>query len=112
MSKALDVSIDQLQRLAARQLRLSVPVLCGVEGCGRPHRALNLCTAHYLRLYKWRKKTGVKFEYPFDDVQSVVLEPSFKKSLSNCVVAHCHGKHLSRGLCRKHYQHWWRLNRG
>jgi hypothetical protein len=112
MSKASAVSVDMLQKIAARQVRSHVPQFCGVEGCGRPHRALNLCVAHYLRLHKHRKKIGLKFEYPFDDVVSVVQEPSFRKSLSDCQVAHCHGKYVSRGLCRKHYQHWWRLNRG
>lgn len=115
MGKAVDVSIEALQLIAARQDRMNVPDWCGVEGCARPHRALNLCMAHYLRLYKFRRSNVLEFQYPHVNVDAFVL-PAVGKGLqvedSKCRVPDCGNAFIGRGLCRKHYQVWYRGQRG
>jgi hypothetical protein len=112
---ATDVSMEELIRLARRFEKFHLPEWCAVEGCVRPHRTMNLCTAHYLRLWKYRQKNPIDFGgYPYADVDSAV-QPVKGRGISmqeyRCHVEGCGRKHVGRGLCRKHYQIWWRKNR-
>ena len=105
MIKAVTVDPTVLIGLASRQLRDNVPTVCGVEDCGRPHRALNLCTAHYLRLWKIRKNGSLKFDSAYEDVSQYE-----SATATACNVPGCGGELVGRGLCRKHYQRVWRAN--
>lgn len=61
--------------------------ICSVEGCGKPHKALGYCVAHYKRF----KRNG--------STQKVKIR-------GTCSVDGCDQKHFGRGFCSKHWKRW------
>lgn len=117
---AVACTMEHLIQVAARQDKKNLPQYCGVNNCARPHRTMNLCLAHYMRLWKYRQKHPVDFgNYPFPDLNAIVKDAKgrddrrgLRLSERRCHVADCKNRHVGRGLCRKHYQVWWKANRG
>lgn len=111
MARVVPVAPEVLVWIAERQVKGATPEYCGVDNCAREHRAMNLCAAHYLKFWKWRQQNPyVLPEYPFPDIEKYVQPISGRgKTLDGykCHVPGCLGKHVGRGLCRKHYQYWW-----
>ena len=105
--RACPTTPQELVEVVKRVNRLRVPEFCGVESCARPHRASNLCQAHYQRYWKWaRLNPQPKDEYPFERVVpalSVVSDGSVLCSHKGCV-----REFDARGLCRKHYLMWYK----
>lgn len=62
--------------------------ICGIDGCGKPHRARGWCTKHWKR---WRVHGDPLYEHP-------PFEPK------PCMIADCAEPHYARGWCREHYQ--------
>lgn len=63
--------------------------LCKVDGCGRKHKGLGYCNAHYLRTLRGTPLTP--------DVA-----PPYPKG-RQCSVEGCGKKHIARGYCDTHY---------
>lgn len=111
MARVTPVAPEVLAVIAERQVKGATPEYCGVDSCARPHRTMNMCAAHYLQFWKWRQRNSyVLPEYPFADISRFVQPVTGRGKTLNEYKFHvpgCIGKHVGRGLCRKHYQQWW-----
>jgi hypothetical protein len=111
--RASDCTISDLIEAAQKVNRKKLPDYCGIENCGRPYRALNLCWTHYIRLYKWRKATNWQPpKYEFFDVEPYVqpFKGLYEIDVRElyCHVPDCKGEYQARGLCKSHYLMWWK----
>jgi hypothetical protein len=67
---------------------------CGIEGCGKKHRARGLCNMHYLQA----RRAGEDANLPHD---------VFGYHDKVCVIEDCEKKHVALGYCR---YHWYRFH--
>lgn len=76
---------------------------CSVDGCERPHAARGYCDSHYAR---WRATGSAGL--PFFGQRRSRLTDGRTGVVAECLVADCSRQVLARGLCRAHYQRWWK----
>ena len=66
--------------------------------CGKPIKAKNLCSKHYLADYRQRKLQGLIKKTPID----LVIEATYSNG-PVCGVPKCGDKSRAKSLCTKHY---------
>jgi hypothetical protein len=111
--KASDCTIEELIAVAEKVDRLKTPEFCGINNCGRTYRALNLCWAHYIRLYKWRKLNAwTPPVYSYKDLDAYVqpFKGLYEVDVRElyCHVPGCGKDYHARGLCNSHYLMWYK----
>lgn len=79
--------------------------VCGIPGCGAPHRTANLCVKHYSQLCRWRKKNNQPRIRQDFSAAVAAARPAHTddEPPTGCLVDGCGKKLQARGLCRKHY---------
>lgn len=110
---ASPATIQQLLDVAEMVNRKNPPAYCGLDTCARPRVGLNLCRAHYLQLWKWKKKQGITERQPYNFADlSHLVQPKKGIAITSkamfCRVDRCNQNHHARGFCRIHYLDWWR----
>lgn len=91
--------------------------ICGIDGCGRPHKAHGRCNAHYL---EWRKARATPDACSFPDCnlpqdsrgycgsharqvrKGNGLRPLQAYRTQGCSAEGCEGEHVGLGLCNRH----------
>ena len=101
-----------LLKIAKPLVRGTEPELCQVKTCTNPHRATNLCLAHYNQLYRYRQATEFKrIRQDYSDIAQYV-QPVKGSQLTmterHCHYPECQREYFARGLCRFHNKRWLR----
>lgn len=114
---ASPATIDQILAVARMVDRKNPPAYCGLENCARERVGLNLCRAHYLQLWKWKKAEGItgRTPYAFQDLRALAQPFKGNTRLTPkemfCRVDGCQRDYQARGFCGTHYLAWYRLER-
>jgi hypothetical protein len=113
MAKAPACTITTILLTVKRVDRKDPPKFCGIPNCVRTHSALNLCWAHYMKFYKWRKANDWTLpEYDYHDLSAFVQPHKGIWEIDvrdlHCHVPDCDKEYLARGFCRPHYLMWWK----
>lgn len=112
--RAVAATIEELAAVAHMVDRRNPPQFCGLENCARERIGMNLCRAHYLQLWKAKKKglVTVSREYNFVDLAGMEAEPmgnNLRTTKLKCSV--CGERTHARGFCITHYNDWYRGQR-
>lgn len=73
---------------------------CTVDGCDRPLDGRGCCRAHYARLVRYGDPLAGG---PMRQRRALARRPSAPRPTRYCDIEGCGRKHLSKGLCRTHY---------
>lgn len=111
-NRATILTGERLEQIARPVTRYELIHKCGVPGCSNPHKTINLCSSHYMQLYRWRKdnnKPRIRVDY--SDVLKAATETAGNKLATKdryCRIKDCTREYEARGLCGLHYQRYLR----
>lgn len=101
----------ELHSVAEKTNKPAAKKTCGIYDCKRPNKNLNLCKAHYMQFYKFRKQQQKSLVPDHSDINKYILPPlgnMLQIKDRHCHYPECAEPYFARGLCKMHHTRWLR----